>query len=129
MYVCGVRECSKEFFLFFPSFFLVRNPYYKAWRGRSDDGFVEGSVEIRVYLMLKKRKQERKKRKEKKGSPSSAWFNSMVLYFIKKIDMRYMGTPKQAPGCSPLFSFRRFKFSWSLIMIILVLGEEVSHDM
>lgn len=33
---------SKEFFLFFPSFFLVRNPYYGAWRGRSDDGFVGG---------------------------------------------------------------------------------------
>lgn len=44
--VCGMREGSRRFSFFFPSFFLGRNPYYKAWRGRSDDGFVEGSVRL-----------------------------------------------------------------------------------
>lgn len=73
---------SKEFFLFFPSFFLLRSPYYKAWRGRSDDGFVEGSVDTCIPD-VKKEKKARKKEKEKKDNTSSAWFNSMVLYFIK----------------------------------------------
>lgn len=35
-------------FPFLPSFFLVRNPYRNAWRGRSDDGFV-GEVCRYIY--------------------------------------------------------------------------------
>lgn len=80
----------------------MRNPYYKALRGRSDDGFV-GAVCIYIPdVNVTKKKEARKRRKEKKDNPSSAWFNSIVLYFIKKkekkgkLDMRYMGIPKQA---------------------------------
>lgn len=47
--VCGVREGLRSFSFFFPLFFWARNPYYKAWRGRSDDGFVEGIVCVCVY--------------------------------------------------------------------------------
>lgn len=45
---------------------------------------------------VSKKKARKKEKKEKKDNPSSAWFNSMVLYFIKNVDMRYIGTPKQA---------------------------------
>lgn len=46
------------------------------WRG----------VCVCVYIpdvRKKKARKKEKKRKEKKDNPSSAWFNSMVLYFIK----------------------------------------------
>lgn len=52
------------FFPFFSLFFLVRNPYYKAWRGRSDDGFL-GAVCIPDILDVKKKKARKKEKKRK----------------------------------------------------------------
>lgn len=62
----GLRRVS--FFSLF--FFLVRNPYCKAWRGRSDDGFVEGSVYLDTCILDVKKKKAREKEKKRKIVPA-----------------------------------------------------------
>lgn len=64
----GLRILIFPFFL--TLFFLVRNPYYKAWRGRSDDGFVEGSVCVYIPDVKKKKARKEEKKKKRKIIPA-----------------------------------------------------------